>query len=75
MNFLPDKGEHKFDSTRNRKLGVEKWKKKSGLAFQKVAKTSMVILEKKGPVVGGIDYVRYLSVQKVKQLQANATNT
>ena len=49
--------------------------KKSGLAFQKVAKTSMVILEKKGPVVGGIDYVRYLSMQKVKQLQANATNT
>ena len=39
--------------------------KKSGvLVFQKVAKTGNT--GKKSPVAGGIDYVRYLSMQKVK---------
>ena len=56
-------GEHKFDGTRNRKLGVGKWKKIGVLAFQKVAKTGNI--GKKSPVAGGIDYVRYLSMQKV----------
>ena len=34
------------------------------LAFQKVAKTGNI--GKKSPVAGGINYVRYLSMQKVK---------
>ena len=46
--------------------------KKSGvLAFQKVAKTGNI--GKKSPVAGNIDYVRYLSMQKVKN-QEKALN-
>ena len=49
------------------KLGVTKWKKIGVLAFQKVAKTGNI--GKKSPVAGDIDYVRYLSMQKVNGLQ------
>ena len=44
------------------KLGVGKWKKNGVLAFQNVPKTGNI--GKKSPVVGDIDYVRYLSMQK-----------
>ena len=44
-----------------KKLGVGKWKKIRVLAIQKVAKTGNI--GKKTPVVGNIDYVRYLSMQ------------
>ena len=48
------------------------WKKKLGvLAFQKVAKTGNI--GKKSPVAGNIDYVSYLSMQKVKN-QEKALN-
>ena len=56
-------GEHKFDGTGSQKLGVGKWKKIGVLAIQKVAKTGNI--GKKTPVAGNIDYVRYLSMQKV----------
>ena len=46
------------------KFGVGKWKKIGVLAFQKVAKTGNI--GKKSPVASDIDYVRYLSMQKVK---------
>ena len=36
------------------------------LVFQKVAKT--VNIGKKSPAAGNIDYVRYLSMQKVKDI-------
>ena len=42
---------------------LENGKKIGVLAFQKVAKTGNI--GKKSPVAGGIDYVRYLSMQKV----------
>ena len=48
--------------TVRQKLGVGKWKIRV-LAIQKVAKTGNI--EKKTPVAGDIDYVRYLSMQKV----------
>ena len=48
--------------TGSQKLGIGKWKKIRVLAIQKVAKTSN-IGEKKTPVTGNIDYVRYLSMQ------------
>ena len=35
------------------------------LGFQKGAKTGSI--EKKSPVAGGMDYVRYLSMQKFKR--------
>ena len=44
-------------------LGVGKWKKIRVLTIQKVAKTGNI--GKKTPVAGNIDYVRYLSMQKV----------
>ena len=59
----PDIGEHKFDGTRNRKLGVGKWKKIGVLAFQKVVKTGSI--GKKSPVASNIDYEIDLSMQKV----------
>ena len=37
------------------------------LVFQKVAKTGN-IGKKKSPQAGGIDYARYLSMQKVKEI-------
>ena len=58
-----DTDEHKFDGTGSTKNGSWKMKKKGVLAFQKVAKTD--IIGKKTPVAGDIDYVRYLSIQKV----------
>ena len=42
------------------------------LAFQKIAKTSN-IEKKKSPVAGNIDYVRYLSMQKVKPQKSPIT--
>ena len=45
--------------TVRQKLGVGKWKKIGVLAIQKVAKTGNI------PVVGDMDYVRYLIMQKV----------
>ena len=60
----PDIGEHKLDGTVGQKLGVGKWKKMGVLAFQKVAKTGNI--GKKSPEAGDIDYVRYLSMQKVR---------
>ena len=56
-----------LDGTIRQKLGVGKWKKIGVLAFQKVAKTDNI--GKKSPVAGDIDYVRYLSMQKVKELK------
>ena len=47
--------------TGSQKLGVGKWKKIGVFAIQKELK--LVILEKKTPVAGNIDYVRYLSMQ------------
>ena len=47
--------------TGSQKLGVGKWKKIGVLTIQKVAKTGNI--EKKTPVAGNIDYVRYLSMQ------------
>ena len=49
--------------TVRQKSGVGKWKKNGILAIQKVAKTGNI--GKKIPVAGDIDYVRYLSMQKV----------
>ena len=49
--------------TGSQKLGVGKWEKIGVLAIQKVAKTGNI--GKKTPVAGSIDYVRYLSMQKV----------
>ena len=54
-------GEHKFDGTGSAKIG--NWKKIGVFTIQKVAKTSNI--GKKNPVAGDIDYVRYLSMQKV----------
>ena len=56
-------GEHKFDGARNRKPGVGKWKKSGVWHSKKVAKTGNI---EKSPVAGSIDYVRYLSMLKVK---------
>ena len=50
--------------TVEQKLGVGKLKKIGVLAIQKVAKTGN-IEKKKTPVSGDIDYVRYLTMQKV----------
>ena len=56
-------GEHKFDEyTGSAKIGSWKMEKNRGLAIQKVAKTGN-IGEKKTPVAGNIDYVRYISMQ------------
>ena len=49
--------------TVRQKLGVGKWGKVGVLVIQKVAKTGNI--GKKTPVAGNIDYVRYLSMQKV----------
>ena len=49
--------------TGSQKFGVGKWKKIGVLAIQKVAETGNI--GKKTPVAGNIDYVRYLSMQKV----------
>ena len=59
--FSPDIGEHKFDGTSSAKIG--NWKKMGVLAIQKEAKTGNI--GKKTPVAVDIDYVRYLSMQKV----------
>ena len=59
-----DIGEHKFDGTGWQKLGVGKWKKNRGFGDPKKAKTGNTG-KKKTPVAGNIDYVRYLSMQKV----------
>ena len=60
-------GEHKFDRYGTQKTGTWKMEKNWGgggvLAIQKVAKTGNI--GKKTPVAGDIDYVRYLSMQKV----------
>ena len=50
-------------------LVIKNWELENGkkigvLAFQKVAKTGNI--GKKSLVAGGINYVRYLSMQKVK---------
>ena len=44
---------------------LENGKKIGGLVFQKVAKTGNI--GKKSPVAGDINYVRSLSMKKVKQ--------
>ena len=44
---------------------LENGKKIRVLAFQKVAKTGNI--GKKSPVTGDIDYIRYLSMQKVNR--------
>ena len=58
-----DTGEHKFDGSGSAKIGSWKMEKESGFGDQKVAKTDNI--GKKTPVAGDIDYVRYLSMQKV----------
>ena len=56
-------GEHKFDGySSEKKWELENEKKSGVLAIQKVAKTGNI---GKNPVAGDIDYVRYLSMQKV----------
>ena len=58
-----DIGELKFDGYQFAKIGSWKRKKIGVLAIQKVAKTGNI--GKKTPAAGNIDYVRYLSMQKV----------
>ena len=58
----PDIGELKFDGYGSAKI----WSWKMGiLAFQNIATTGDI--GKKSPAPGDIDYVRYLSMQKVKE--------
>ena len=45
----------------------ENGEKKSGFWHSKKW-LKLVILEKKSPVAGNIDYVKYLSIQKVNQI-------
>ena len=61
-----DIGEHKFDGTGSAKIGS--WKKIGVLAIQKVAKTGNI--GNKTPVAGNIDYVKYLSMEKVNLNEA-----
>ena len=72
--IIHDIGEHKFDGYGSeKKLGVGKWKKIGVLVIQKVAKTGNI--GKKNPVVGDIEYVRYLSMQKLTWIKRdNAWN-
>ena len=51
--------------TSSQKFGVGKWKKIGVLAIQKVAKTGNIGKKKLQCQAGNIDYVRYLSMQKV----------
>ena len=55
--------------TVRKKLEVGKWKKNRVLAIQKVAKIGNI--GKKNPVAGDINYVRYLSMQKVTWIKSD----